>query len=232
MRQHHTKVHDQPLPNRACKGCGTEFYDPKARLTYCEDCDPNAGSHNGNWSGASETSTCKRCESTFEYYPSNKDGVYCSDCVERADEFLGTPSYETREIERIERNCKQCGSEMTVLASTAKQGYGKFCDRDCLSTWLSEQWGGPGERVYNGRWREIRRQALERDDHECQHCGKSKVDIGHEPDGHHIIPVRKYEDPQNAHRLNNVICLCRSCHRLAEIGQIPTPEPKETESNT
>jgi hypothetical protein len=31
MRQHHTQIHGVPLPNRTCKGCGTELYDPKAR---------------------------------------------------------------------------------------------------------------------------------------------------------------------------------------------------------
>ena len=51
MRQHHTKAHGDPLPNRTCEGCDTEFYDPKTRRRYCDDCDPNAGEHNGNWKG-------------------------------------------------------------------------------------------------------------------------------------------------------------------------------------
>ena len=56
--------------------------------------------------------------------------------------------------------------------------------------------------------------------------------MGREPDVHHITPVRDFEDPQDAHRLDNVVCLCRSCHRLAEIGEVPTPTAEETESDT
>lgn len=76
LRQHHAKVHDRSLPNRTCSGCGATFYDPKSRLEYCDDCDPNAGSNNGNWDGGLETDTCAECGSDFEYYPSDKDGVY------------------------------------------------------------------------------------------------------------------------------------------------------------
>jgi len=89
VRQHHTKVHGEPLPNRTCKGCGVEFYDEKAQLNYCEDCDSRAGEHNGNYRDATETTTCKTCDEQFEYYPSNKDGVYCSDCVSESDGLSG-----------------------------------------------------------------------------------------------------------------------------------------------
>lgn len=231
MRQHHAKVHGEHLPNRTCSGCGTEFYDPKARREYCEDCDPNAGEHNGNFRDARERATCERCGDEFDYYPSNKEGVYCSVCVEEADEFLGTSSHEFRDVERVDRECKQCGESMSLLPSTVRQGYGKFCSRDCLSVWLSEQWGD-GERVYNGRWREVRRRALERDDHKCQLCGKTRSEIGHEPDVHHIDPVREFEDPQESHTLDNVVCLCKSCHRYVEIGERQAPESAETVSDS
>jgi len=104
MRQHHTKVHGDPIPNRTCKGCETEFYDPKARKTYCEDCNPNAGEHNGNWRDAQESTECVECGTEFKYYPSDKDGVYCSECVEEVDKFLGTPSYADKDIPRVIQN--------------------------------------------------------------------------------------------------------------------------------
>jgi hypothetical protein len=80
MRRHHTTVHDDPLPNRTCKGCGTEFYDEKARLEFCDDCNPNAGQHNGNWKGAKETATCQRCDDEFDYYPSDNLITLCPSC--------------------------------------------------------------------------------------------------------------------------------------------------------
>ena len=227
MRQHHTKVHDEPLPNRTCKGCGTEFYDPKSRREYCENCYSERGRENGNWKDAKERTECERCGSEFEYYPSNKDGVYCSECVERADEFLGTPSYAGEEFPRVECECEQCGTAFTVLKSTLKREPCRFCSRDCLYEWMSAELyeGECPENVYRGEWWSVRREARQRDKSECQICGKDEDDIGRKPDVHHITPIRKFEDPQDAHRLDNVITLCPLCHRRAETGEIFCPEP-------
>jgi len=104
MQQHHTKVHGDPLPNRTCSGCETEFYDPKARREFCESCNPNAGEHNGSWKEKREETTCKRCDETFEFHPSDKKGVYCPRCVEASSEFLGEPYYEVHEIERTKKS--------------------------------------------------------------------------------------------------------------------------------
>ena len=218
-RIHHSHAHGEKLPNRTCNGCGTDFYDPKSRLEYCDDCDPNAGENNGNWKDAKEKANCRRCEKEFSYYPSNKDGVYCSTCVEESDEFLGSPYYEVHDIPRVEKECDQCGAGMTVLQSTLDRGHGRFCSHDCLCTWLSERWGDT-DNEYNGAWYGVRQAARERDDHKCQNCGADKEELGQEPDVHHVIPVRKFDDSQNAHTIDNVVCLCRSCHRLAETGQI------------
>ncbi len=104
MRQHHTKVHGDPLPNRTCKGCDSEFYDPKSRRRFCEECNPNGKENNGNWNGGKEVSLCKRCSSTFEYYPSNKPGIYCPNCVANSDTFLGIPYYEYHEISYVKKS--------------------------------------------------------------------------------------------------------------------------------
>lgn len=237
MRQHHTKVHDEPLPNRSCSGCGTNFYDVKARRDYCDDCNPNAGEYNGNWKDATEQASCERCGETFEYYPSDKKGVYCPDCVSEADSFLGDHYAEVHEIERITRECDYCGSKMEVLASERKHGHGRFCSRHCLSEWMSENRRGEnhhqwieGDREYNGKWWRARRQTLERDDFQCQYCGTRAEQIGRNPDVHHIVPLRKFDTPQEAHRLDNLISLCRQCHRRAEAGNIELPAPDDGRS--
>lgn len=226
MRQHHTKVHGEPLPNRTCSGCGTQFYDPKARLEYCEDCDPNAGKHNGNWQGKQESSTCRECGEEFRYYPSNKDGVYCSSCVDESDGILW--ENPAKEVERVSANCRQCGTEQQVLPSELeRRKYGVFCDMECYGGWLSQnvvgenhhQWT-EGESTYSHGWSKIQRAALVRDDHECQVCGKKKEEIGRNPDVHHIEPVREFDHPGDAHTSDNVICLCRSCHTDVEGDDI------------
>jgi len=226
MRQHHTKVHGDPLPNRTCKRCGSEFYDPKARRSYCEECNPNAGEHNGNWRDAQDSAECVECGTEFGYYPSDKDGVYCSECVAEADAFLGTPSYAGKDIPRVDTECEQCGEMFTVLTQYDRYPC-RFCSHDCLCDWMSDEMY-EGERppnVYNGDWLSVRNAALERDTHECQICGKPKEDIGHEPDVHHIEPIRTFDDPQDAHEITNVITLCRRCHRNVEVGNFDCPEP-------
>jgi hypothetical protein len=225
MRQHHTKVHGDPLPNRTCKGCEQEFYDPKAQRSFCDDCNPNAGEHNGNWKDAMETAECRLCGSSFEYYPSDKDGVFCPTCVEEAEGFLGTPSYELREIERVAQACEQCGVVSMLLRTDVERGRGRFCNRTCHAAWMSENWRGENHHAwrgndnsgwYTGRWWRIQQEALERDGHTCRLCGATREEMGSEPDVHHIDPIRTFENPQNAHTLDNVVCLCKSCHNHAE----------------
>lgn len=229
MRQHHTKVHGDPLPNRTCKGCGTEFYDPKARLEYCDDCDPNAGKNNGNWKGAKETTTCERCDSTFQYYPSDKPGIYCSECIETGEglDELGYEAY----AERVDLECEQCGEEMIELRSRVERAGVRFCSQECHGDWISEnrhgedhhRWKG-GEVKYGGRWWYVRRRARERDDRTCQNCGTTKRELGRHPDVHHVKPICEFENPQDAHTINNVVSLCPTCHHRIEHGSADLPE--------
>lgn len=212
MRQHHTKVHGEALPNRVCKGCGSEFYDSKAQRTFCDGCNPNAGEHNGNWKGGKEIATCRLCGDEFSFYPSEKKGVYCPECVAASDEFLGNPYFEVVDIKRVRRNCEHCGEEMTVLQTDLDRGHGRFCSHECLCLWMSKD----GAATYNRGWFRMKRLALERDNHACQNCGRTREELGQEPDVHHIKPVRMFDEPEDAHTLDNVICLCRRCHTRIE----------------
>ena len=87
------------------------------------------------------------------------------------------------------------------------------------------QWLG-GTIPYGPTWWKVRRTALERDDYECQKCGAGVAELGRNPDVHHIEPVRDFEDPEEAHQLDNVVCLCRSCHRRIEDGDMTLPAGK------
>lgn len=230
VRIHHAHTHGESLPNRECVGCGTAFYDKKARRSYCDDCNPNAGANNGNWRGGKVQTRCNRCGCEFEFYPSDKEGLYCPECVADADEFLGDPFVKDATV--LTRECEFCRCDMDVLQSRIENGGGRFCSHQCLSQWMAEnvvgvshhQWNG-GAQTYGGAWWATRRQALQRDGHKCRSCGATREELGQEPDVHHIRPVRKFDDPQDAHRLDNVVSLCRSCHRNVEEGNIPVPSP-------
>jgi DEAD/DEAH box helicase domain-containing protein len=75
---------------------------------------------------------------------------------------------------------------------------------------------------YGPDWPKIRDRVRARDGFRCQVCGTPENDRQH--DVHHKIPFRNFarsaKSPdfalQQAHRLDNLVTLCHSCHRKAE----------------
>lgn len=65
-------------------------------------------------------------------------------------------------------------------------------------------------------WREVREEVLARDGHECRFCGvtneQHEEEYGRGLDVHHIIPEGDGGDDVP----NNLVALCRSCHRTME----------------
>jgi 5-methylcytosine-specific restriction endonuclease McrA len=228
MRQHHTQVHDDPLPNRTCKGCATEFYDPKSQRSYCDDCNPQAGEHNGNYQNATETTTCDACGDQFEYYPSDKDGIWCPACVDAADGLLPENPIH---VDPVRVACEFCGRILEVGSYRVNRAiHGVFCSNWCHARWMSREYHGPRHHCWEGKgetrgpgWKPARQRVLKRDDHECQLCGKGKEEIGRNPDVHHIEPLRTFDDLRDAHTLSNLISLCHSCHMRVEHGDASVP---------
>ncbi|MDD5625029.1 MAG: DEAD/DEAH box helicase [Candidatus Cloacimonetes bacterium] len=68
---------------------------------------------------------------------------------------------------------------------------------------------------YGKNWLEITKVIRKRDGYRCQHCGAIEKDIPHHI--HHIIPFRKFDNPEEANKPHNLITLCPKCHRLAEL---------------
>lgn len=225
-------VHGESLPNRTCADCGESFYDEKAQPTYCDDCFTEAEKLNGNWKNATQEEECRICGEVFEYYPSNKKGVFCPQCVAESDEFLGTPAYAGKVTEKVTTSCEQCGTPVTVRKSKRAYGAGRFCSRQCLADWQSENWQGEDHPGWKGGWNERRirnwskakRNTLQRDDHQCQRCGRTAKEMGREPDVHHIVPIREFDEPNDAHTLDNLVALCRGFHMAIEYGNASLPE--------
>jgi len=229
MRQHHSKVHGESLPNRTCNGCDERFYDPKARRAYCDECNPNAGSNNGNWRGGKTETDCVRCGEAFEYYPSDKPGIYCSGCIRKGTglDRLGP----TRAGPRVELNCEQCGNAFEALRSRVGRRPTRFCSIGCHGEWIAENYNGEnhhawksGRTEYASGWLRARRLTLERDDYTCQRCGVSRIELDANPHVHHVVPVRTFDEPADAHELTNLVTLCASCHPKVEHGVAELPE--------
>ncbi len=75
-------------------------------------------------------------------------------------------------------------------------------------------------------WEQQRNQARARDGHRCRHCGAAeRPERAH--DVHHIQPFRtfgyvraKNDRYLEANRLENLVTLCRSCHRRVEVDRM------------
>ena len=72
---------------------------------------------------------------------------------------------------------------------------------------------------YGPDWPRIRDRVRARDGYRCQIC--STLENGRQHDVHHKIPLRQFKtqngiDLVQAHRLDNLVTLCSSCHRKAE----------------
>ncbi|MFQ3320213.1 MAG: hypothetical protein ACI80F_002290 [Natronomonas sp.] len=240
VRVHHASTHGEPLPNRTCTRCDAEYYSEYEKKYCSDECRSGAvsfeGENNPNYSGGKETAECDICGSEFEYYSSEKKGLYCHTCVNE-EPWRHTPDISGENNPRWsggeqELACDWCDSKV-VRQQNNINGEHVFCSTDCQSEWLSEAFTGEGhpnwrggiEANYGRGWNRVRKQALERDGYECVLCGTSKEELGRNPDVHHIVPVRAFvETPAtteiDAHYLKNVVSLCPACHRKAEFGRV------------
>jgi DEAD/DEAH box helicase domain-containing protein len=78
---------------------------------------------------------------------------------------------------------------------------------------------------YGPNWSEQRRLALERDDYRCRTCG-AEARPGNGLHIHHLRPFREYgyvpgknDAYRQANDIENLVTLCPSCHRRAELSQ-------------
>ncbi|MFC7227654.1 HNH endonuclease [Salinirubellus salinus] len=218
MRQHHTKVHDEPLANCTCATCEMPFYDPDSARVYCADCYDTGGV--ADWNRGNTETECIECGATFLYYPSEKSGLYCPTCV--ADPSVTCRPRRRDESGKRTVDCTFCGAKLAVYRSKAEGQQRVYCDRECYDNWLVEDHKrrhsskvAPSE-YYTTGWIAARRAALERDDHTCQRCGIAAEDAEQPLEVHHITPVRTFEYPVDAHLLDNLVTLCRPCHYVVE----------------
>lgn len=170
---------------------------------------------------------CEYCDKTFDDYPSRREGrgretFYCSDECKNRDQI---------DSDAITVECAVCGAELR-RTSCQQNNMGDyaiknhFCSKDCESEWKREHWVGDNHPNWHGgspnyygeNWQKQRRRVRERDNYTCQQCGKTEDDNQYDQvhDVHHIEPFDPEKDMKEQNRLQNLVTLCRSCHRLVE----------------
>ena len=217
-----------------------EFYSDYSKKFCSRDCLLDSGifsgENNPNYKGGKTKTRCKICGAQFLYYPSEKKGLYCPSCVETEDwqpvpDKLGESNPRWTGGKQ-EYDCTVCGDTVERYPSGA-EGAAILCSEPCRRTWLSDtftgeghpNWKGGSTEPYGKGWRTVKLAALERDGYQCVLCGRTKAEIGRNPDVHHIVPVREFiqaadREKTDAHTLDNVVTLCTACHRKADFGQI------------
>lgn len=188
------------------------------------------------WEGRTIVVECEWCGSDTEKaavrYEKNERAFCSMECHGAWKSKNHSGENHPRWVGRlVDIACDQCGSAFKQDPSKIERNERNFCSKSCYSSWMSENNRGedhprwvenPDHISYGGSWPVQREKRLEKDDYECVICGKSdaqeEIDTGKGLDVHHIEKARNYLkddgtlDEEKAHRIENLISLCRSCH--------------------
>lgn len=198
------------------------------------------GENSHAWSGGKVTVECDNCGSDIEKFPVNAnrpENHYCSpECHGEwiSENRVGESNYQWKGG-GVKIACDWCASTVVKKHQRVERNERNFCDNVCRGKWQSEHRRGenhlrwienPDHISYGGSWSEKRESRLEKDGYACVICDKSnaqeKIDTGTGLDVHHIDKARNYLredgtlDEEKAHRLENLISLCTSCHNRWE----------------
>jgi 5-methylcytosine-specific restriction endonuclease McrA len=243
MKIHHAKKHGESIAGEktVCTWCGESFRKRTHRLERVEkpfcspDCQASWRSENFNgednpaWNGGKVEVECETCGDAIYRIQARADSYdrhFCgSTCMGAwTSQTRQGPNHPNWEGGRVQVECEYCGDEVERHKSRLQRHDQTFCDSTCKGDWLAENTGGPDwEGGYYGRiWKKQRAKAVARDDHVCQLCGitgishAEKYGIGFHV--HHIIPIAKFDELEEAHQLSNLTTLCASCHGKIESG--------------
>lgn len=147
--------------------------------------------------------TCQRCGQDF--LTRDPSARYCS-------RKCGQPN----QSKRVELTCRQCGAtfERKAYMASWSQERGPFCGFACYGAWQSEHAQGdqnPNFRAESsargaGQWERNRLIVLDRDNHQCQDCGRTdRLHVHHRADWNPDDPATHVPD--------NLVTLCATCHR-------------------
>jgi 5-methylcytosine-specific restriction endonuclease McrA len=114
-----------------------------------------------------------------------------------------------------------CGSTFEVIPF--REETAKYCSRECRIDATRQITGSDrynykpdSGKEFGEGWNELAEKVRERDDHVCQACAVPEDELNRKLDVHHIRPRSKFDDVEQANTMDNLISLCRSCHKKWE----------------
>lgn len=186
------------------------------------------GEDHPSWDGGRERVTCKECGGTYSVHPHQlEETKFCSMECNR----------ESWKKEKQEYTCANCGKVVTKMPHNVKSE-NTTCSKECFKEYMSSirkgednpQWHGGRFEYYGPNWPEQREKTLERDNHSCQECDMTRdkhyQNYDEDLHVHHKVPRRQIinkEEPtieqfELANSLDNLVTLCKSCHRKLEAN--------------
>jgi 5-methylcytosine-specific restriction endonuclease McrA len=116
------------------------------------------------------------------------------------------------------KNCIICNKPIHYYPSMRNP---TCCSKECQAKHYANIYQGEGNPAYNGginyygiNWRSQKQIALTNAKYQCEYCGKESKSL----DVHHIKPFKLFDDFVEANHIDNLVCLCKKCHRIFEGG--------------
>lgn len=201
-----------------CERCGKSFVPKDQSAAHLRRNPPRYCSrqcgHPNQY--ARQIVTCSVCGQEFQrkrYHVamSGERGQFCSfACYGRwqAQNTTGpaNPFYNPARHETL--TCDWCGQQFE-RPKWIRGGRLHFCNRDCFQSFAAEHFRRQRPVSYGKSWRRAKAQAMERDHHRCQDCGSDSQLVVH-----HLRAYKTYENGYDAHESDNLVTLCRACHRV------------------
>lgn len=175
-------------------------------------------------SNESRKRICKNIHCKRDFF--NPLEEYCKTC--RSKMFIKKDTKELIRCRICSIGCCFIPAHLRLHNLSVDEYLLKFPDAELVSEALKEQLSKSrnplrfdlkqdeyGKRDYGPNWRLQSRRAHLRDKHTCQHCSKTKKN-GVRICVHHKVPFLLFDGYEEANQLDNLICLCTSCHQKEE----------------
>lgn len=204
----YTQWDDNRRVHKTCEVCGAAF-SVKPHNTVARFCSRSCG---GKWHMQNRVMRGPDMKGNKYRQGKKPSNAFTPDQVRGS----ANPNWK----EPIALTCEQCKKEYYLKPWVVRQNNPRFCSNKCAKTYSrgENHWGYlGGPMTYRGRsWLKQRALAVARDNGTCQDCGKV---VGASIPVHHIKPFRTFATEQEANVLENLVCLCQSCHMKREYRE-------------
>lgn len=176
---------------------------------------------------------CNNCGKDYSVVASRINSKFCSLKCKGETNAKHSPHCQPN---RVLIKCSYCEKEHERTMSDIELR--NFCSMSCMGKYYKEYklftgenngaWNG-GKVTYRGKnWQEQRQKAKERDEYTCTKCGIKEEELEQSLSVHHIIPFQYFKNYQEANDLENLVCVCESCHRKIHSGDNHHSKFKDT----